>query len=186
MGDVHDIRLMKPDRGGRYMLDTNVVKVLVRDVLDGLKDVGIGESEVRRTEPYERFFIAGKAYGCEFYVSMLTFSEFAAYIENTYRRNYDPSIEKKAYRALSEERKRVRETVQLGWDHIDASAEILPCTIDATAFARARTIFYESSLDPYDALILESMRGNALSYIITDDRDFASAPGAIVYTVAGF
>jgi predicted nucleic acid-binding protein len=186
MGDVHDIRIMRPDLDGRYMLDTNVVKVLVRESLEGLRDIAAGAAEIARATPYERFVLDGKRRNCTFYVSMLTFSEFAAYVENTFRRAYDPGIEKKAYRTLALEREKVRENVRSAWEQVAALAEILPCEIDADAFRRACAEYYSTSLDPYDALIRESMRGNGLSYIVTDDRDFASATDLIVYTVTGF
>jgi predicted nucleic acid-binding protein len=120
----------------------------------------------------------------------LTLSELAHLIEQTERnlfiesRNLDRSTFKpKEYRHnYPNERKKVIQEIVTAWGQVKSIAAPLDLTVNETVTNSALLQLQSLALDGYDLFMLEAMRKEGISQIITDDGDFSTIPGISVFT----
>ncbi len=121
----------------------------------------------------------------------LTLSELSHLIEQTERnlfiqsRNLDRSIFKpKEYRHnYPDERKKVVREIMTAWSQVRSIAAPLDFTINEAVTNSALLRLQSQALDGYDLLfMLEAMKKEGITQIITDDGDFSTVEGISVFT----
>ena len=68
------------------------------------------------------------------------------------------------------------------WLQVCSMSQCIGVNIDKSTTAAAFDCLKSYKVDGYDALLLESMKANRVSKIITDDSDFGTVTGIDVYT----
>jgi predicted nucleic acid-binding protein len=120
----------------------------------------------------------------------LTLSELSHLIEQTERnifiksRNLDRSTFKpKEYRHnYPEERKKVIQEIVTAWSQVKSIAAPLDLTVNETVTDSALLRLHSQALDGYDLFMLEAMKKEGITQIITDDGDFSTIAGISVFT----
>jgi predicted nucleic acid-binding protein len=120
----------------------------------------------------------------------LTLSELSHLIEQTERnlfiksRNLDRATFKpKEYRHNHpEERKKVIQEIVTAWSQVKSIAAPLDFTVDETVTDAALLRLQSQALDGYDLFMLEAMKKEGITQIITDDGDFCTIAGISVFT----
>lgn len=120
----------------------------------------------------------------------LSLSELSHLIEQTERnlfiksQNLDPAACKpKEYRHnRPNERKKVIQEIKTAWSQVTSIAKCLNATIDETTTNLALLRLKSQALDGYDLFMLEAMKKENIHQIITDDGDFVTVPGIMVFT----
>ena len=119
----------------------------------------------------------------------LSLAELAHIIENTEYQIYcdanrkDPAIyPKKEFRhTCAAGRNEVTKEIESAWMQVQQFSSSIPLTIDDAAVTTFITDLKINKLDGYDLFYLDLLRKNHLQ-IITDDGDFATVPGIMVFT----
>jgi predicted nucleic acid-binding protein len=120
----------------------------------------------------------------------LTLSELSHLIEQTERnlfiksRNLDRATFKpKEYRHNHpEERKKVIQEIVTAWSQVKSIAAPLDLTVNETVTDSALLRLQSQNLDGYDLFMLEAMKKEGITQIITDDGDFSTIAGISVFT----
>jgi len=125
--------------------------------------------------------------GSALYLSNLSLAELSHLIEKTqreiYSRVHNIRINPKTYRHnFPQERSIVVSEVEAAWSQVTSLAKALVENIDEATTKQGLLHFQQEKVDGYDLFILESMKKNGISQIITDDGDFSSVPGITVFT----
>jgi predicted nucleic acid-binding protein len=125
--------------------------------------------------------------GSALYLSNLSLAELSHLIEKTqreiYSRVHNIRINPKTYRHnFPQERSIVVSEVEAAWSQVTSLAKTLVENIDEATTKQGLLHFQQEKVDGYDLFILESMKKNGISQIITDDGDFSSVPGITVFT----
>lgn len=120
----------------------------------------------------------------------LTLSELSHLIEQTERnlfiksRNLDRlTFKLKEYRHhYPDERKKVIQEIVTAWSQVKSIAAILDFTVNETVTDSALLRLQSQALDGYDLFMLEAMKKEGITQIITDDGDFSTIAGISVFT----
>jgi predicted nucleic acid-binding protein len=119
----------------------------------------------------------------------LSLSELAHLIEQTERnifgksQNSGTDIKPKEYRYnYPTERERVVRTISAVWNQVSSISAPVDVTINDAMSSAALSRLKSQLLDGYDLFVLEAMKAEGISQVITDDRDFTTVPGIIVFT----
>lgn len=116
----------------------------------------------------------------------LTLAELAHNIEKVEQEIFSSNTESctpKQYRHnYPAERDNVIKQVEAAWSQLTAIGTLVNISIDENTINFALTRFQSQRLDGYDLFMLEAMRANSIRQIITDDQDFATVPGIVVFT----
>src|ERR1700739_571268 len=80
------------------------------------------------------------------------------------------------------ERANVTSEVQAAWAQVTALGEFLEVTIDQDATNNAEARYAGNPIDGYDLFLHEAMKKANIPQILTDDGDFATVPGLLVFT----
>jgi predicted nucleic acid-binding protein len=120
----------------------------------------------------------------------LTLSELSHLIEQTERNifveslNLDPKkFKPKEYRHnYPDERKKVVQEIVTAWSQVKSIAAPLDFTVDETVTNSALLQLQSQTLDGYDLFMLEAMKKEGITQIITDDGDFSTIAGISVFT----
>ena len=97
-------------------------------------------------------------------------------------KKYYPSNIKKYRHNYPQERKKVIRRIQSACHNIEKIANLVEVTLNYHTTRSLITQIQDSSIDGYDAYILEAMINSGINQIITDDGDFATVAGIIVFT----
>jgi predicted nucleic acid-binding protein len=174
------VRRERLSRGDRCLLDTSVIVFVV------FEEQQATSWNQERAAAYEEFIERGRKDGVEFLWSPLSFSELTNFVERYYLKRYqravDQSIDRKRFRAIPEQRKLVIDNVKEAWQYVKRLALPTEFQVDAATADAVLALLTATSLDGYDALLIRSMRGANVPYILSDDADYASAPNVIVYS----
>lgn len=115
--------------------------------------------------------------------SGLSLAELAHRIETTEREIFNSSLRPKEYRHnYPSQRVNVVAAVQSVWNQVKVIAVSVELTINETTTNAALNCFGTELLDGYDLFILETMKKEGITNIITDDGDFATVSGITVFT----
>ncbi len=116
----------------------------------------------------------------------LSLAELSHRIEKTEHniyRSYVNAMELKEYRHnVPAERSRIVSEVEAAWEQVKSLAEPLAVTVDESTTDAALALFQTVKVDGYDLFILETMKCNGVVQVITDDGDFATVSGILVFT----
>jgi len=118
----------------------------------------------------------------------LTLAEVAHVIERIEHQVYNSTAvayggtqkDKKALRHDAKHRLAVTSEISSAWKQVGKMSGLVDITVNATATDSAIKRLASTTLDAYDALMLEVAGGCA--QIVTDDADFCSVPGIRVFT----
>lgn len=123
------------------------------------------------------------------YYSGLTQAELSHIIEKTEREIYERSlspprtIKAKEFRHnYPDQHRNVVSEIQAAWAQVSSLACLLDITINNDVCTETLKRLHTESVDGYDLFILESMKENDITQIITDDGDFCTVPGIRVFT----
>ncbi|MEL6381947.1 MAG: hypothetical protein AAFQ89_05640, partial [Cyanobacteria bacterium J06626_18] len=72
--------------------------------------------------------------------------------------------------------------VQAAWGLVASDGDLVELRVDAIAAAEALNCFQASKADGYDLLLIEAMRQNSVTKVITDDGDYSTIFGIQVFT----
>ena len=180
--EVIDITKDTPTKEGRFLVDTNVWFWHLNPITWNTSPYY--QPKVQQYSDYlENAFQAGATLFC----SVLSLSELAHLIEN---RSYDvfkgayKNINKKEYRHNEvAERQRVVRQITSIWLEVSNLATLLGSQIDPTIDSLQKHL-EDESIDGYDLFILEAMKANNITHIITDDMDFVTVKGISVFTAS--
>lgn len=120
------------------------------------------------------------------YHAGLSLAELAHLIERTEHQIYVDSvvnISLKEYRHnITAERSRVVSEIEAAWAQVSCLADPLELTIDEPTTTAAANRLQNENIGGYDLFLLESMKNQGVTQLITDDGDFATIPGIHVFT----
>ncbi|MUG99808.1 PIN domain-containing protein [Scytonema sp. UIC 10036] len=117
--------------------------------------------------------------------SGLSLAELAHIIEKEEKKLSSYSfVNNKEYRHnYPSERAKVVSQVQTVWNQVESVYGVqIDLTLDKATVNAAVTRFSTQCLDGYDLFILESMKQESLTKIITDDGDYVTVPGIQMFT----
>jgi predicted nucleic acid-binding protein len=121
-----------------------------------------------------------KLHRCE-----LSLAELAHTIESTELEIYARSsgLNRKEFRHnCPAERRRVVAEIQTAWGQVKTMAQAISILVDEPTADAALTRLNSQPVDGYDLFILEAISESGVVQVITDDGDFATVPGIIVFT----
>ena len=180
---VIDIANDSPLKSDRFLVDTNVWLWMS---YSNLQYVDNGP-EHYQTEYYPNYLsqamcIKAKLIKCE-----LSFAEIAYRIENVERNLYEQSqaqkIDTKAYRYNYQKlRNDMLEELQGVMYSVNSMSEPLSVTIDDNSTSLSIGQLRTWLVDAYDLFIIQTMKQNSITQIITDDGDFSTVSGLLVFT----
>ncbi len=177
MAQCLDVRRERLREHDRVLLDTNVI-------LD-VADPAISQEANERQIAYQQFIQLALNGGATILVSVLSLYEIASVLEsNAFRRTsatpFDRS-ELKRFRAIPAERARVLADITNTWRQITTVADVLDAPLLGVA-EESLSLMNRTRLDGYDVPIVISAKAAGVTSIVTEDADYATASGLIIYT----
>jgi len=178
---VVDIRGDEPTASDRFLVDSNV--------WIGLTDANPSPSVRNQWRPYDRYVRDTKAASAQLVVSQFTFPEVCSYFEHDELGRHNARsapatpLPLKAFRELPASRAAVVDAIETSWRQVRTLATMVrtpatqACLDGATAGLRGGDL-----IDGVDAMLIADLRRDGLTGIITDDRDFGSVDGILVFT----
>jgi len=180
--DVIDIAHDKPLASDRIFVDTNVWFWLT------YSRASLGKTPPRgyQLTRYNAYTNAVLVAGGTLLHSGLNLAELVHLIEKTeheiYEKLHVPLLLKEYRHNYPSEHQTVRAELTAVWMSVQGLSNSLDCSIDDTTTAAAFASFGNVKVDGYDLFMLETMRRNGVTNIITDDGDFVTVPGICVFT----
>ena len=175
--DVFDVKVDPPQQGDIFFVDTNVWYWLTYPPASlSANPYQLGYSD------YIANTITASATLCG---SGLSLAELAHLIEREEQKlSAYKSIKSKEYRNnYPSARAKVVSEVQSVWSQVKSIYAVqISVILDEPTVDAALTRFSTQCLDGYDLFILESMRKESITKIITDDGDYITVPGIQVFT----
>lgn len=177
--DVIDITVDSPQTGDIFLVDTNVWYWLTYPPAS--------LSLTAYQSSYSNYITDTVTTGATLCCSGLSLAELAHIIEREEKKLSSYSsmrITSKEYRHnYPLERARVVSQVQAVWNQVESIYAVqIDLTLDKATLDAAVTRFSTQCLDGYDLFILESMKQESLTKIITDDGDYVTVPGIQMFT----
>jgi predicted nucleic acid-binding protein len=180
---VINIKGDRPQPNDIFMVDTNAWYWLVYSRYSQ----SVSNDRLRQTGHYQAYI--QKAIETEvkqLHYCGLTLSELAHNIEKVeqeiFSRNTENCTPKQYRHNYPAQRNNVIEQVEVAWSQLTAMGTLVNLSIDEETINAALNRFQSQQLDGYDLFMLEAMRANSIQQIITDDQDFATVPGIVVFT----
>lgn len=176
--EVIDLRNDSPTTGDIFLVDTNVWYWIT------YPPASASAASYQSTH-YPAYIASAVSIGSSLHYCGLTLAELASLIERSELRlsAYDPSKPKEYRHNYAAERRNVVREVETAWRQITTDyAGQLDLVIDASTSSAAFNRFQTQLLDGYDLFLLETMRQQAVSKIITDDGDYVTVTGIQVFT----
>lgn len=178
---VVDIRTDTPQDTDSFLVDTNVWLWLT------YVNASTGAGTSRQVREYPAYLQMCLTKQCRLSVCGLTLAELAHNIERAEREIYNAAngatVNTKEFRHnLPAERANVISEVQAAWAQVQALSDVVSTTVDEAAANRAEALYGTSPVDGYDLFIHEGMTASGLSQVLTDDGDYSTIPGLVVFT----
>ncbi|MBE9198448.1 MULTISPECIES: PIN domain-containing protein [unclassified Nodularia (in: cyanobacteria)] len=182
--DVIDITTDSPQKGDIFLVDTNVWYWLTYPPASL-------SAQQHQINSYPNYIADTLTVGATLCYSGLSLAELAHRIESeeyklsAYGLTTGPDYRRRAkeYRHNhASERARVVSQVQTAWSQVQSISAQIDLKLDETTVDAAITRFITQPLDGYDLFILESMKQERLTKIITDDGDYVTVPGIQMFT----
>ncbi len=180
---IVDIRVDLPRSDDMFLVDTNVW------YWHTYTNANVSASSYQ-IEKYPEYLIQAISFNSILSYTGLTLSELSHLIEQTERNlfiqshNLDRSTFKpKEYRHnYPDERKKVVQEILTAWSQVRSIAAPLDFTVDETVTDAALLRLQSQTLDGYDLFMLEAMKKEGITQIITDDGDFSTIADINVFT----
>lgn len=158
----------------RFFVDTNVWFWLTYAASN---EIQTDNSPIRyQLERYPEFIEKILDEGASLYHSPLILSELTNIIERTEYQTYllsnDNKINRKEFRSINNQRKKVMIEVSSAWNQVISMSESLEIKCDSELAKHALNTLNSHCLDAYDAFYVKSMSDYKITSIITDDGDF--------------
>lgn len=176
--EVIDVRIDSPNSEDTFLVDTNIWYWITYPAAST-------SAKPYQITHYPSYIASAVTSGSKLHYSGLTLAELASLIEKSEQRlSAYSGLKPKEYRHnYPAERRKVAQQVERAWGQITTNyAEQLNLTIDAATSSDAFDRFRTQLLDGYDLFLLETMRQQAVTQIITDDGDYVTVPGIQVFT----
>ncbi|MGJ5673940.1 MAG: hypothetical protein ACR9NN_10075 [Nostochopsis sp.] len=183
--DVIDITVDSPQTGDIFLVDTNVWYWLTYPPASL-------SAQPYQISSYPNYIAGTVAVGATLCCSGLSLAELAHLIESEeYKLSAYGLITGQDYRKRAKEyrhnyppqRARVVSQVQAVWNQVESIYAVqIDLTLNKATVDAAVTRFSTQRLDGYDLFILESMKQESLTKIITDDGDYVTVPGIQMFT----
>lgn len=179
--EVFDIRKDDPRNAESFLVDTNVWFWMT------YVNATTGTIASRQAKEYSGYFQKCLATHCKLHFCGLTLAELSHQIEKTehdiYERANGVSLTTKEFRHnFPAERANTTSEVQAAWAQVKALGELVEFIIDEDAINNAEACYAGNPIDGYDLFIHEAMKRANVPQILTDDGDFATVPGILVFT----
>lgn len=182
---VVDIRKVDPRPEDSFLVDTNAWywMTYTRATLPCL-----AIPRTRQLEQYQRFVKRALDLGSIIGRCHLSFAELAHRIEQTEFKifqHFHPAqanLKLKQYRNIPEERNRVTTEISSVWKQVKEMSQSCVLKLDDAAVDSALKTLKCSLLDGYDSLILEALKQDGMSAVLTDDGDYRSLSGITLFT----
>ncbi len=178
---VVDIRGDDPSSSDRLLVDSNV--------WIGLTDANPSPSRRSQWRPYERYIRETKDASGRLVVSPFTFPEICKYFEHeelgrhNARNSTAPPMQLKAFREDTASRSVVVAAIDTSWRQVRALATlVLTPVTQACVDGAMKGLGGGDLVDGVDAMLVADLHRDGLTGIITDDRDFGSIDGILVFT----
>jgi predicted nucleic acid-binding protein len=185
--EVIDLRHDTPQPDDIFLVDTNVW--LWQTYINAIASSRNAPKKIKAYTPYLR---KARTNGAMLVYSGLILAELAHVIEKTelsiYNQRTGSHLDAKEYRhSYPTERAKVAAEVDAAWHQVEAIAASIDLTVNDATTNAALARFRKQALDGYDLLMLEAMSQSGVKPIkvITDDMDYAVAPGIQVFTNNG-
>lgn len=176
--EIIDIRNDSPTPGDIFLVDTNVWYWITYSAASA-------SAATYQVTYYPAYIASAVSTGSKLHYCGLTLAELASLIERSEQRlSAYHALKPKEYRHNhTAERRKVVGEVQAAWGQVITDyAGQLDLLIDTAASNSASNRFQTQLVDGYDLFLLETMRQQAVTQIITDDGDYATVPGLQVFT----
>lgn len=178
---VVDIRGDDPTSSDRLLVDSNV--------WIGLTDANPSPAGRAQWRPYERYIRETKQASAGLVVSPFTFPEICHYFEHEELRRHNarnstiPPLPLKLFREDATRRSIVVAAIETSWLQVRALAKLVPTPATQACIDGAmKGLSGGDLIDGVDAMLVADLRRDGLTGIITDDRDFGSVDGIVVFT----
>jgi predicted nucleic acid-binding protein len=141
-----------------------------------------------QTYDYPEYINRARAVGASLLRCELSLAELAHLIERTerdiwLRRSAPASGSPKEYRHnYPSERANVVAEIDAAWSQVKSLAKPLAVQVDESLADAALVRLQSQPLDAYDLFLIEAAARTGTLQFITDDGDFATVPGIIVFT----
>jgi predicted nucleic acid-binding protein len=184
--EVVDIKIDLPQPGDIFMVDTNAWYWIVYSRSSQASVSEKNQPKAYQTKHYPAYIKKAITAKAKLHYCGLTLSELAHNIEKIEKDIFssdpaNPTL--KEYRHNhSTERAKVAAEVEASWDMVKAMGKLVSMTIDEETIDAALARFQSQPLDGYDLFMAEGMKAKSIQKIITDDGDFVTVPGIIVFT----
>lgn len=180
--DIVDICDDNPTADEKFLVDTNVWLWLSYSNINN----AVSPPLQYQTVVYPNYISKALGNKATLLKCSLCFSELASQIEKTEHSIYCSSVRpvsSKEYRHnCLDERKRVLEEINGSWFCVRSMAEPVEITVNKNLTDNAVQQLRINKVDAYDLFILNAMNNEGINQIITDDGDFATVEGIIVFT----
>ena len=183
---VVNINFDTPRKEDRFLVDTNVLLWAFYPLMHS----EFLAEHLKRLKPkpyqitkYPRYLKKTQYNGSSLFYCGLSMAELAHSIEKYERETNFPGLSPKEYRHnYPKERYYVVSEIQDCWNEIDAIADSTEILINKITTKNALGNFEDITVDGYDSFIVESMLKTGINQIITDDGDYLTVPGIVVFT----
>ncbi len=119
--------------------------------------------------------------GCKIYTTIYNIFELFNVIEKNeyelYIKNHSikpEELNKKQYRAITEERERLQKAFKLLYSQISQCIEIVEYQINKDILKEYNDNYHKHKYDIFDFALLKFCKDNNIEYVLTDDSDFTS------------
>lgn len=180
---IIDIRADTPKATDRFLVDTNAWYWLFYPRVSQAPS-SPSPHQLADYPAYIKKAIANKA---ALHHYALAFAELAHNIEKAEREIYENQaarkIRPKEFRHdYVNQRRRVIELITDTWADVMSVGILLDMNLSAPFVQSALTLYPSVGLDGYDLFMAEMALQNGITQIITDDGDYATVPGLIIFT----
>jgi predicted nucleic acid-binding protein len=180
---VLDIRYDVPRLTDNYLIDTNVWLWLT--YAESYKNVDL--RRLKAIQNYLAYIRKAKKAKANLYYCGVSLSEMSHSIEGFVRDNVlkgnPKGITTKEFRHnFPVERARVALEIETAWNLVESTGQSLDLLINKPLTDSVITRHRNQQVDGYDYLLLEAMAKFGITSIITDDVDFITVPGIMVFT----
>ena len=182
--EVVDIRSDTPRDTDVFLVDTNVWIHLYYPRASQVPDVGPPSHDATHYPPYFKKVLEAKS---SLKHTGLNFSELAHNIERIEREIYSAQcgrkIAPKEFRhSYERQRIQVMQHVSEMWKNVCAVSTLLPLNISQPLLDASFALLRRRPVDGYDAYMIEGAKRASITNIITDDSDFSTVPGLLIFT----
>ncbi|MBK7236349.1 MAG: PIN domain-containing protein [Sterolibacteriaceae bacterium] len=180
---IVDIRADKPKDSDVFLVDTNAWYWLFYSRASLAPDA----PQTYQLADYPAFLKAAIGAQSALHCYGLTFAELAHNIEKAEREIYATQAGKDIYAKpfrhdYPNQRRKLVSLISDTWADVLSVSAMLDLDMDSSFIQSALTLFPSVGLDGYDLFMAEAALKAGVTQIVTDDGDYSTVPGLIVFT----